>query len=405
LDARAESPEGPQEPGRPQRPQPASTEYPPAPGGVPEAFRRFLADWLFSPLDGVRLGDWVRLLGRRDLLVPPIYWPRTAFTTGMAVLNSVLSRWDRRRENEWRTLSVRAPVFVLGHHRSGTTHLWNILSRDPRFAFPSVLQAVFPHSFLTFEPAIRGLAHRLSIRKRPQDNVAIEPDSPIEEERALCTSTFLSIQMARHFPSRRDLFTDHLTLRTATAAERQRWMAAFDQFARKLLVRHGPDRTLLFKSPDHTAKVALILELFPDARFVHIHRDPYTVFASTRKMERRTQPIYAYQRWDDEDLDAFILWRYRAMYDAYLQDRSRIPKGRLVEISFKQLEEAPLETVASIYNGLGLELEPRARESMEDYLLSVSGYRKNVHPELSEDVLERVAERWRPMFEAWGYPR
>jgi len=215
----------------------------------------------------------------------------------------------------------------------------------------------------------------------------------------------LSIQMARHFPSRRDLFTDHLTLRTATAAERQRWMAAFDQFARKLLVRHGPDRTLLFKSPDHTAKVALILELFPDARFVHIHRDPYTVFASTRKMERRTQPIYAYQRWDDEDLDAFILWRYRAMYDAYLQDRSRIPKGRLVEISFKQLEEAPLETVASIYNGLGLELEPRARESMEDYLLSVSGYRKNVHPELSEDVLERVAERWRPMFEAWGYPR
>lgn len=375
--------------------------------GAPEGVRRFLAEWLFSPLDGLTLSEWCELVRRRrDLPVAPVYWPRAGFTAGMAILNSLMASLERRRhERAWSKVRVRAPVFVLGHHRSGTTHLWNLMSQDPRFAYPSILQAVFPHSFLTFEPMVRGLADRLSIRKRPQDNVVLEPDSPIEEERALCTSTFLSIQMARHFPARRDRFTRYLTLREATDRDRARWKEAFDVFAKKLVLRHGTDRTLLFKSPEHTARIRLILELYPDARFVHIHRDPYVVFASTRKMERRTQPIYAFQRWDESEIDDFILWRYRAMYDAFFEDRARIPAGRLVEIPFRDLESRPMETIERVYGSLGLELTEAARDAIASYRSSIAGYRKNVHPELPADLRSRIAEAWRPMFEAWGYSR
>lgn len=372
--------------------------------GAPEQLRRFLASWIFSPLDGVTWGDWWRLLGRPGISVDPVYWPRAAFTSGMALLTSAVARVERRRwSSSWAGVRVKAPVFVVGHHRSGTTHLWNVLSQDPAFAYPSVLQAVFPHSFLTFEPLVRGVAGRFAIRKRPQDNVPIEPDSPIEEERALCTSTFASIQMARHFPAARDQFSQFLTMRDASSETREAWKRAFDQFARKLLVRHGEHRRLLFKSPDHTGKIALIRSLYPDARFVHIHRDPYVVFASTRKMERTTQPIYAFQRWREDEVDDFILWRYRAMYDAYLEDRDALPSNRLVEISFSELESAPLETVRSIYERLEIDSTAGARDAIAAYLESIAGYRKNVHPPLAEPLRARVAEAWRPMFEAFGY--
>lgn len=370
-----------------------------------DAARRFLMHWLFTPLAGVTIGDWRQLRRRERLDIPPRYWPRAGFTMLMGVLNSILARREARRfDAEIARLRVRRPVFVLGHHRSGTTHLWNILSQDPRFAYPTVLQSVFPHTFLTFESVARGWTHRLGPRQRPQDNVAFGPDSPIEDERAICTSSFLSLQMARHFPRQREAFTKYLTMRDATAAERAAWKAALDTFARKLLIRHGHDKILLFKTPDHTAKIPLILELYPDARFVHIHRDPYEVFRSTRKMELDSLPAYAYQRFDPEDLDDYILWRYRAMYDAYLEDAKSLPADRLVEVAFADLEREPLAVVERIYRALDLPDFEAARPALTRYVESVSDYRKNVYKGLSTATRRKVDEAWRPYFALWGSP-
>jgi hypothetical protein len=372
-------------------------------GGAEQA-RMFLARWLFSPLDGVLLEDWLPLLWKRGAAIPPAYWARAGFVTGMSALNSALRPLENRRfAPRLRELRVERPVFVLGHHRSGTTHLWNLLTQDERFAYPTILQAVFPHSFLSLEGLTRTLAQRLAIRKRPQDNVEIHPDGPVEEERALCAATFLSIQMARHFPRHRDAYGRYLTMREVDEDEKVRWKAAFEAFSKKVLLRHGVDKTLVFKSPDHTAKVRLILELFPDARFVHIHRHPYTVYASTLKMERTTQPIYALQRAEPEDQEAFIRWRYRAMYDAFFEDQALIPDGQFSEVSFTDLESRPLEVMERIYRELDLPDFTRAEPALTSYLSTIAGYRKNRHPNLPPEVRTRLQADWAPCFERWGY--
>lgn len=373
--------------------------------GPPENVRRLLAENLFSPLNGITLSDWTGLLARRAFQVAPRYWPRAAFTSVMAAVNSTAAALERTRFAEAvEAAPVRAPVFVLGHHRNGTTHLWNLLSQDERFAFPSILQAIFPHSFLVFENAIRGLAERLTIRKRPQDNVEMDQDSPIEEERAICTSTFLSMQMARHFPRQEREFRPYLTLRDVPEVERERWKTAFSRFARKLVVRHGHDKTLLFKSPDHTGKIRTLLEVFPDARFVHIHRDPFVVYASTLHMETRTQPVYAFHTWPDpERLKAFVLWRYRAMYDAYFEDIKALRPGQIVELGFADLEQDPVGALDRIYRGLGLEVSEAAETEMARYLERLSGYRKTAHARLDEVTRARVVQAWRPVFERYGY--
>lgn len=370
-----------------------------------DAVRLSLARWLFSPLAGVTFGDWARILRRHGTAISPRYWPRTAFTLAMSVLNSALAgREARRHAATIERLQVRRPVFVLGHHRSGTTHLWNLLAQDSRFAYPTVLQAVFPHTFLTFEGIASGWAERLAPRKRPQDNVSFGPNAPIEEERAICTSSFLSIQMARHFPRLRDRFKAYLTMGGASAEEKRRWQAALDRFARKLLVRHGADRTLLFKAADHTGKIPLILALYPDARFIHIHRDPYEVYRSTLKMERDTVPLYAYQSGFEDGLVDFVLWRYRAMYDAFFEDLGSIPPGQFVEIAFAELEADPIGVVERIYRTLDLGDFENARAPLERYVRSIAGYQKNTYRALPEATRRRVADAWRPCFARWGYP-
>lgn len=377
---------------------------------APSAFERVrlaLAQGLFNPLDGVTLGDWLGLLARHGRRIPAHYWPRTVFTTGMAALNSGVAAWERwRHAGRLEATPIRPPVFVLGHHRSGTTHLWNVLSRAPGFAYPSILQAVFPHSFLTFEPWVRVPARIFTMRRRPQDRVEIDPDGPIEEERALCTSTFASAQMVRHFPREAAHYRRYLTLRDVPEPERLAWKRAFALFARKLAIRHGTDATLLFKSPDHTAKLRTLLELFPDARFVHVHRDPFVVWASTLRMEHRTRQIYAFQDWpSDADLEDYVLWRYRTMYSAFFEDLPEVPPERFAEVSFRELEADGLGTVRRIFEEWGEPLNPQGERAIRDYLEGIRGYRKNRHPEISEQTRRRIVDAWGFCFDRWGYSK
>lgn len=370
-----------------------------------ERFGRTAAEWLWSPLQGVRLGPWLGLLLRRGSTIAPAYWARAAMTLAFAGPNSALGALDRWRfRRRLADARVRRPVFVIGHYRSGTTHTWNLLTTDPRFAFPSILQATFPHSFLTFEPIVRFPARRLTMKKRPQDAMAMDPDGPIEEEKALCSSTFLSPQMARHFPRAWRDFVRYATMDDVATADRERWKRAFDAFARKLLVRHGPDRTLAFKSGDHTGRIDLVLELFPDARFVHVHRDPFTVFASTRAMERKTGKFFALQRPpSDAELDEFVLTRYRAMMEAYARKVADVPADQLIEVAFTDLERDPVGTVERIYRHLGIAGFDEHRPRLEAYVATLAGYRKNRHPDLAPDVRRRIAEHARVACERWGY--
>jgi len=94
----------------------------------------------------VLLSDWLRLLKRQGRSIPPHYWPRTLFTTAMACGNSVLAPWEHYRQAEKiEAAVVRKPIFILGHHRSGTTHLWNLMATDSRLVYPTVLGGLSPY--------------------------------------------------------------------------------------------------------------------------------------------------------------------------------------------------------------------------------------------------------------------
>ncbi|HUR54486.1 MAG TPA: sulfotransferase, partial [Gemmataceae bacterium] len=273
---------------------------------------------------------------------------------------------------------------------------------DDRFAFPNNYQCLFPHTFLTTEAAAARLVARFLPDRRPMDNVGWTMRSPQEDEFALNIATGLSPCMGWIFPRRREHYDRYLTFRDAPAGEVDRWKAALLLFARKLTRQYG--RRLVLKSPPHTGRVRLLRELFPGAKFVHICRDPYAVFSSTRHMYRVNGELNRLQPARRDDPDGWVLRQYRAMYDAYFEDRRLIPAGDLAEVRFEDLEADPVGQGRRVYEALGLPEFGHAEPAVRRYVASVAGYRKNAFQGLPPALRTRVAGEWRSGFEAWGYP-
>ena len=367
-----------------------------------ERFKSFIARHVFHPLQGIVLGDWWSLLRRHRFSIGPTSWPRALVQTAVSAGNSVGARMERRRYGgQVDAARVQAPLFILGHYRSGTTHLHNLLALDPQFAAPTFFQVLNPFTFLTTERWAARVSDRLIVRRRLQDDVALGSGVPSEDELAVCTMTGLSPYMTWCFPGAEAIYDRYLTFRDVPQSEVGRWKCALTTFLKKLTVRYG--RPLVLKSPPHTARIRLLLDLFPDARFVHIHRDPYVVFRSTRHMIRAAQPLYHLREGPAQDGDDRIISVYTEMYDAYFEQRGLIPDGRLFEVGYEDLERKPVDVVGSIYNSLGLAGFEDLRPRLEGYLGSIAGYRKNHHDELPEALRRRIAGEWRRSFEEWGY--
>lgn len=154
---------------------------------------------------GITLRLWRRVLRDNGFAVEPAYWLRAALTTAMSLGNSVLGGCENLLfGRKVRETKIAPPLFVLGVWRSGTSFLFNLLTRDPRFAFPNAYQASFPHSFLLTEGIGAALLKPFILKKRPQDNVAFGIDVPQEDEFAMCSLVPRSMLMSLAFPRRAD---------------------------------------------------------------------------------------------------------------------------------------------------------------------------------------------------------
>jgi hypothetical protein len=356
-----------------------------------------------NPLSGLTLGRWWRLLRDNRFDYDRIYAHRVAFITTLSAFNSLWAGIESLRfSGAVRRARVRPdPVFILGHWRSGTTHLHNLLSLDDRLAFPSTFAVVNPFSFLTTQRWLPRLMAPLLPETRPMDNMSMSFEGPQEDELALSLICGLSLYLSLSFPRQASRYDRYLTFEGVSADEIERWKQAFLWFAAKLSVGH--DRPIVFKSPGHTARVKLLLELFPQARFVHIHRNPYEVFQSSRHYFHTAAWHANLQALDAGGFDEAILSRYVAVHEAYLSQRSLIPPGRLHELGFAALESDPIGELRRMYGALDLGEFAVVEGKVRAYLESLAGYRRNEHRPLAEEDRRIVAQRWGRFFEAFGY--
>jgi omega-hydroxy-beta-dihydromenaquinone-9 sulfotransferase len=353
-------------------------------------------------LAGITAGDWLAALRQNRIDFP--YWARAASVTEYALLASLLRRYEDRKFLTTVTgVRVKPPIFVLGHWRSGTTHLHNLLAVDQRLAYPNLYHVLFPHTFLCTERYGWALLRPFLEKRRPLDGMAQDFHMPNEDEVALCNLTGLSSYMGFVFPRRRDYYDRYLTFRQVPDDEVERWKSAFTLFLQKLTWKY--DRPLILKSPPHTCRIRLLLELFPDARFVHVHRNPYVVFRSTAHADRVGMRWFGLQGPDLSDQAAYIIRRYRAMYDAFFAEKGLIPAENFHEVSLEDIEREPIRQMGTLYEKLRLPDFQVVEPALRQYVGSLHNYRKNEYPELPADLRREIGKAWERCFDEWGYSR
>lgn len=321
-------------------------------------------------------------------------------------VRGILDPFYRINERRYAALPCRTdfedPVFIIGHWRSGTTYAHNLLSCDDRFGYCTTYQTVFPHLMLWGRPFFERCMAAVMPSSRPTDSMHLGVDLPQEEEFALSNMTPCSHYHFWMFPQRMGAYRDrYLTFEKATAAERAEFLEAQDKVMRIALQVSGRHQ-FLSKNPPHTARVGMLLERYPRAKFIYLIRNPYVVYESTSRFFRSTLEAVRMQPISREELDHEILMNYRALYERYEADRPQIPEGQLFEVRFEDLQESPLEIVERIYDRLSLGDFQRVRPVMERYLSTLRGYRRKRY-EFDLQTTLKVERYWGDALKRWNY--
>ena len=362
-----------------------------------------LKNSMLQPLALGSFKNWVRLL-RENKHIDSKFLGRAIYVSLVSLFSGPMRVYQRvRYRKTFENVRIRRdPIFILGHWRSGTTHLHNLLCQDRRFGYVSALQVIAPDLFYVAGESFKKLLRLGTPENRLIDNMSWSIDGPQEEEMALGNMSPYSLYHLWSFPrNAKQYFDRYAIFKDVSSEEIETWKEKYMEVI-KTATFNMQGRRLVIKNPANTGRIPILLDMFPHAKFIFLHRDPYDVFLSTRNLYNKTLPHSQLQEISDEEIDANILTFYKDMMQHYLSDRSLIPHRNLIEVGYHELDKTPLPVMRRIYHSLNFWPYARVRKRLRRYLGSLEGYQKNSY-QISPTDIENVNHHWKFAFEEWGY--
>lgn len=358
---------------------------------------------------GMTFFSWLQLLKAGEYKIEWQRLPMILFTTFLALfVNSplaLLQKWFYRKKIR-DTKLAGDPIFILGHMRSGTTLLHEYISQDTQFLFADTYACFTPKHFLTSRYIVRPIGNLLMPRKRVSDNMGAGLDRPQEDDWALMAIGLPSPLRNFIFPNNGwKIDDDYWTLRNVSAADRKTWLEGLDTFLKAVMYQHfghQAGKRLVLKSPPHTGRIKALLEQYPSAKFVHIHRHPYSIFPSQRNLWMRQCRDGGAQNPTGEGLEEFIFRMFSDVFEAFAEDVEHLPANQFCDVGYEELIAAPVATLQKIYQTLELDGFESVKPVFEQYAESQKEYKKNKFA-LEPELKKQIAERWKGYFERYHY--
>ena len=319
---------------------------------------------------------------------------------------SLMNSWARWRSEASYGAAADAtelqhdPVFVLGHFRTGTTFFHELLVQDPQFGFPTTFQCMSPHHFLWSQRVVPKLSSILLPKRRMMDNMDMRWDLPQEDEWGLCNLGLPSPYHYWAFPELRHESTKAFSLDEYSEADRDAWAEGMRWFLKRL--NYGDPRQLVLKSPSHTARVGLILKMFPNAKFIHLVRDPVSIIPSTIKTWRQMGKACEFYSLKDKKLEQLAYTNFNEMYRAHWRDEHLIKKGQICLLRYEDLTADPIGEVRRVYDELKIDGFEKARRQFEAQLARKKDYRKNRF-QMKDAYRTRIQQNCHEYAERYGY--
>jgi hypothetical protein len=358
---------------------------------------------MLQPLALGSFKNWVRLL-KENKHIDSKFIGRALYVSLVSLFSGPMRVYQRvRYRRTFANVRIRRdPIFILGHWRSGTTHMHNLLCQDRRFGYVSALQVIAPDLFYVAGESFKNLLRLGTPENRMIDNMSWSIDSPQEEEMALGNMSPYSLYHWWSFPrNAKQYFDRYAIFKDVTSEEIETWKEKYMEVI-KMATFNMQGRRLVIKNPANTGRIPILLEMFPKAKFIFLHRNPYEVFLSTRNLYKKTLPFAQLQEISDEEIDANILTFYTDMMKHYLDDRGLISPQNLIEIGFHELDVSPLPVMRRIYHRMNFWPYSRVHRRLIRYLDSLKDYKKNTYQISSLDI-ENVNKRWGFAFDEWEY--
>ncbi len=351
---------------------------------------------------GCGFGALWRLLAAYRFRLPWRSLPACACDLSCAVFNSTLGGlqdllWARALS---RVDLPDDPLFVLGHWRSGTTLLHELLALDPRHRCPTNYECFVPRHFLISQRWLKPCIRFLLPKNRIADSMPVEWELPQEDEFALLALGALSPYLNIAFPNEPPQFGAYYALDGLGPGELARWQETLTRFLRQLLWNR-PGR-LVLKSPPHTFRLAVLEQLFPRARYLHIVRDPYAVFASTVKLWKSLFAAQSYQQPTYAGLEDRVLETFCRMYASFEAARPGIDPQRICDVRYEDLIRDPRGQMQQIYERLELGDFAAVSDAVAAYFGQRADYRPSRY-QLAPEQQAAVTQRWLPLMRPYGY--
>jgi len=353
---------------------------------------------------GADFSVWMKLLGENKFNVSLKKIPHVFFITFIIILFSPLAIMEKIFS--WRKIRKvklkEPPIFILGHWRQGTTLLHDLFNCNPDWAFMTLFESIFPNHFLYSSGILSKVVGSVLPETRPQDDWKINPNVPSEHDFAIANLSSMSPYVGGYFPENQEFYNKYATLEDMTDKQINKIRKSFEWVVKKLTLKKKFKR-LVLKSPVDTARVKFLLESYPDAKYVHIKRNPFEVFYSTKRMHEKLITIMQLQD-GYPDLDEFVLTIFEGMYKIFYEEVKLIPEGNYIEIRYEDFVANPLDTMTQIYETLSLPGYDKAKPIIEKYLENIRDYKPSSYNFPEEDV-NRIYSRWHTIIEIMGYEK
>jgi hypothetical protein len=187
-----------------------------------------------------------------------------------------------------------------------------------------------------------------------------------------------------------------------------RWLLSQDarpvyRYHRAILTILGlgrPRRRWVLKAPEHLFWLDAILDVYPDARFVHVHRDPVKVAPSGCSLDTVARRVLT-ERLRRPEMGREWLDLWQAAVARALEARSRLAPGRLLDVSYRDLLADPAGVVRRVHAFAGVTPAAGTELSVARWLSSNPADKHGKHAyTLAEfgltagEVRERFADYW-----------
>jgi hypothetical protein len=298
------------------------------------------------------------------------YYPKFLLSFLISLIFEVMALAERIVEKRMlkNVVTEESPIFVIGFWRSGTTLLHSMLCQDRRAGYVTTFQGVFPNLVLTQKKWLKEFTNTILPKNRPFDGYAMDMDFPQEEDFAMLSLQPRSIYKMFYFPKDyNEIYKKELLFEDLPETDRKHWKKEYLSLVHKAMKNTGGVR-FISKNPCNIFRIKTLMEIYPDARFIFIYRNPYSVVESLYRFANQVLPGSELQHLEGGIPREYFARLYKDALHEYMNLRETIKPGNLIEIRYEDFKKQPVEMIQDIYRQFNMPGIKEALPRMESYL-------------------------------------